>query len=88
MTPERLDFIEARITKNRSSPDLDELALELVAALRKRLAPAVVATNSTAPMPPVPAFHQETGMRHEHGDIPAPAVTPAEAPKAHKKAGK
>lgn len=37
MTPERLAAIEDRVRRNQSHPDIPELALELIAALKERM---------------------------------------------------
>lgn len=49
MTPERLAAIEDRIRRNQSHPDIPELALELIAALKARMTspPASPTSGST-----------------------------------------
>jgi len=90
MTPERLDFIELRIIKNRSAFDLPELALEVIAELKKHLPPvsteAVLVPPPVFTAPPSPVFDPETGLRNlkvePDGSAALPAVTPPDAPKA------
>lgn len=70
MSPERLQEIKNRVTRNQSAPDIAELALELIAGLEKHLVavekpapstPELIAADALPEPAPTPPAEAESG---------------------------